>query len=483
MTTVTVPRGGGDATLTRLYPQPDPYLHDPAGWVAGRLGEHLWSKQVQVGESVVANRYTAVPSAHGTGKSFEAARLVAWWLDVHPVGEAFAVTTAPTAPQVETILWREIGRAHRKSGLKGRLTAGAVPTWKIGNEIVAYGRKPADLVSAEDAAAAFQGIHARYVLVVLDEAGGIPGWLWNAVDTLATNDDARVLAIGNPDNPASQFAEVCKPGSGWNVIGISAFDTPGFTGEAAPEDLAVQLISPQWVEERKKRWGESSPLYISKVLGQFPEVSDDTLISPGLIRQAQERDLIGLETGCFGLDIARLGDDETVCYRNRGGVVRLSFAHHKRDTMQTAGRAAEQINGVPMYVDVIGIGAGVFDRLAEQGLPVQPFDAGARAWNPVRFANRRAEAWWALRETFEAGDIDIDPADDDLAAQLSAVKYHLDSRGRVVIESKDDMRRRGVPSPDRADAVVMACLPDPNWHMPVLPKAETLTSDLLGRAM
>src|SRR5688572_28912734 len=141
-----------------------------------------------------------------------------------------------------------MGNAHKKGGLPGRITLDA--KWYIGNELVAYGRKPADYDPA-----AFQGIHARYVLVIIDEAGGVPKSIFDAVDALATNIDARVVAVGNPDDPASHFATICRPGSGWHVETISAFDTPAYTGEKVPEELLPLLVSPEWVEERKLRWG------------------------------------------------------------------------------------------------------------------------------------------------------------------------------------------------------------------------------------
>lgn len=485
MSSATLVPGTTDRVLARLFPQPDPFADDPVGWVDERLREFLWSKQREVARSVVHHRYTAVPSAHDTGKSFSASRLIAWWIGSHPAGSAFAVSTAPTATQVEVILWREIGRAHRKGDLPGRITSGAVPMWKLGDEIVAYGRKPQDLTSPEDAAAAFQGVHAPYVLVVLDEAGGIPKWLWDAVDTLVTNENARVLAIGNPDNPASQFEKVCRPGSGWNVIPISAFDTPAFTGEDVPEDLLQVLVSQTWVDERKRRWGESSSLYTSKVLGRFPEETEDTVIAPSLIAKAQlNSTLPGLELGQYGADIADQGHDRTVIYRNRGGVVRLVSVLPRQTTMKTAGGLKRLILEtkleVPMWVDGIGVGAGVLDRLREQDLPVRGFIASERARNPRKFANRRAEAWWGARTLFEEGLIDLDPADEDLAAQLSGPKWHNDSAGRIVIESKKDMAKRGLPSPDHADAFVMSLLAPPVSGLDL--PADDHTSDLLERS-
>ena len=242
------------------------YVDDPVGFVRDVLHEHLWSKQREIAESVRDNRHTAVRSAHDTGKSFVASRLAAWWLSVHAPGDAFVVTTAPTFAQVRVILWREIIKAHKKGNLPGRTNQ---TEWHINDEIVAYGRKPADY--DEDA---FQGIHARFVLVILDEANGIPKSLWDAVETITTNEACRVLAIGNPDSPLSQFKKVCEPGSNWNVIHVDGLESPNFTDEEVPDTLRELLLSPTWVEERRDDWGEGSPLFESKVRGNFPKVPE-----------------------------------------------------------------------------------------------------------------------------------------------------------------------------------------------------------------
>jgi hypothetical protein len=459
-----------DLLAERFDPQPDPYLTDPAGWIEQH--EFIWSKQRAIAQSVAEHRYTAVPSAHGPGKSWTAARLVAWWLDVHPAGEAFAVTTAPTWPQVKAILWREIRKAKVARGLKGRITLNA--EWYLGGarigaeeeELVAFGRKPADYDQA-----AFQGIHARYVLIVIDEACGVPKLLYDAVDSLATNVHARVLAVGNPDDPASHFEKICRPGSGWNVLPISVFDTPAFTGEEVPEGMLELLPSPEWVEERKKRWGESSPTYISKVLGQFPDIGEDTLISPRYIREAQELDRT-LESkkdrGQYGVDVARYGSNKTVIYRCKAGRLRLEWEGAKTSTTETAGQVSSRVErhkgGVPSVVDADGIGGGVVDILHEQQVAgIVPWHGGAEPIDKTRFANRRAEVYWTFKEEMEAGNIDLDPEDDELAAQLGAIKWKLNSKGKILIESKDDMAKRGVASPDRADAAVLAWAPGYRW--------------------
>jgi hypothetical protein len=453
-----------------LDPQPLPYADDAAGWIRSQ-GSWVWSKQEEVCVSVVENRFTAVRACHGVGKSWIAARIVAWWLATHR--DAFVVTTAPSAHQVKTILWREIKRAHREGGLEGYITDAEVPMWKIDGEIVAFGRKPADYADEEAAAAAFQGIHATNVLIVIDEADGVPGWLGNAVETLVTNEKGRVLAIGNPMDPSSWFAQAQQPGQDYNVIKISAWDAPWNTGEYVPEEVADNLISEMWVEERRRRWGVGSPLWQGRVEAEYPEVTDDNLIHPRWIREAWERDLSGRGTvdGRMGLDIARFGVDETVLYWNRGGWVRLVDKWSKADTMETVGKVRNIYDDrldirdeVPISVDVIGLGAGVYDRMRELRMPAVPFNGSEKANRPDRFRNRRAEQYWSLRELFESGEIDLDPADLDLANELMQIQWSPNSAGQRVVEKKEDIKKRLGRSPDRADAVMMSTFVGSDWQ-------------------
>jgi hypothetical protein len=459
-----LPPGSVQRALDILFPKEAEHANDPKGWVNGRLGEYIWSKQVEIANSVRDNRYTAVPACHGPGKSFIAARIMGWWLDTHPLGSAFAISTAPTAPQIGAILWRELRRLHRKASLRGRLTldnqwymtdAGTRNSPSPDDELIAMGRKPADYDQA-----AFQGIHARYVLAVLDEACGIPKNLYDAVDSIVTGDDCRVLAIGNPDDPGSHFANICAPGSGWNVIPISAFDTPNFTGEQVPDEIRHVLVTPNWVKEREKRWGIGSPLWVSKVEGKFPDVSDETLFPPSMIRRACETELPGIEQGQYGADIARYGTDRSVVYRNRGFQIRKEAEWHKQDTMQSAGRIKTILHKhrqpPKVVVDVIGLGSGVYDRLREQGLPVVPHAGSESARRPSRFKNRRAEVYWTFRELMDDGLVDLDPEDEDLLSQMASIKWDTDSSGRIFIETKEDMRKRGLPSPDHLDAAILS---------------------------
>lgn len=449
-----------DTAADALDPREDPLSLDGPGWAKIRLGAHVWSVQRDIMDSVRDHRYTAVPSCFDSGKSWIASVIAAWWLDTHPIGQAFVVSTAPVHDQIVGILWREIQARFADAtkmgfSLPGRVTQDA--QWKTdGGMLIGFGRKPS--VGNE---VAFAGIHDRFVLVIMDEADGIPQGLYDATDGLLTNADARCLAIGNPWDATGPFAKACAPGSGWNVLPISAYDTPNFTGEVVPDHLPPLLVSPEWVEERKRRWGEGSPRWVSKVLGQFPKVSDDTLIEPAWVQRAAERDLVpDEEDQALSADVARYGADETCVGHRRGGHFRIVATRSKQSTMRTAGMIARIVRGIPsrptIAVDADGIGGGVVDRLVELEVDNVPLHGGHSPTDATEFGNARSEWYWALRRAFEAGEVDIDPQDEDLQAQLVAIKFKLDSRGRIWVETKAEMRKRKLPSPDRADTMAYA---------------------------
>ena len=430
------------------------YLTNPQAWAEDKVHAFLWSKQREIIQSVVFNRRTAVQSSHGPGKSFIAGMLAGWWIDTHPPGEAMVVTTAPTYKQVHGILWEEIRKQHKAGGLPGRVLM--TDQWYIGESLVGEGRKPAD-----HDADGFQGTHRRFVLVILDEACGVPEVLFTGAESITTNEHCRILAIGNPDNPSTPFAAACKPNSGWNVIRISTFDTPNFTGEEIPDDLRELLPSPEWANDRLQKWGVDSPLYKSKVLGEFPESGEDTLIPLGWIIAAQNRDIEPKRGSVskLGVDVARFGSDRSVIYHNHGGRFRLLSDRNGESTTKTAGRAIvawRDTKASDINVDGVGVGAGVVDSLDDDGYPVCDMQAGGGANDSKLFINARAEWYWNLRGMFERGEVDLDPTDEEVAAQLSSLRFKYTRRGQIQIESKEDMRKRGMPSPDRADALMLS---------------------------
>ena len=467
------------AEIRRRY-----YLHHPDGprtWIRERLGESTWSKQDEILRLLVSHRRVAVPSCYASGKSWLAARICVWWIDNHPAGEAFVVTTATTGSQVKAILWRELGRAHARGQLPGRLNqtewwlpvpvldkegnqqrdADGQPVYK--EEIVAFGRKPADMDPT-----AFQGIHARYVLVVIDEAAGVPDPLQDAAEGLVANENSRLLLIGNPEDGTGRFAKACLPGSGYQVVRIPAFATPNFTGEHVPPAVAEQLVSRIWVEEKRKAWGEDNPMWKAKVEAEFPESGEDQLIPVAWIRRAQERELPESGPCELGVDVGGGADKNVVCKRT-GGRARIIRRNTEPDTMKSCGNLISDIRthkATVAKVDYIGIGRGMVDRAREQGQPVIGINVAEspeerreyKHDDEEAYLNMRAEGYWNLREQFRLDAVDLDPYDEDLAAQLVAIKYKRTSKGQIQIESKQEMKRRLKRSPDDADALMLAFL-------------------------
>jgi hypothetical protein len=442
----------------------DRWAQDPSSWVSDRLGQLVWSKQREIMESVRDNRKTVVRSCHGAGKSHVAALTVSWWLDAHPPGEAFVVTSAPTSAQVRAILWRYIRRMHKENALPGRVNQ---VEWLIDEELVAFGRKPAD---ADESA--FQGIHAPYVLCVLDEAGGIPESLWVGAEAITTGPWCRILAIGNPDNSATQFYKVSQPGSGWNAIRISAFDTPNFTGETVPEKVAVSLVSREWAEEKKLEWGDGNALYNSKVLGEFTLDAADTVVRASDVATCRldteavysPADLSPVE---LGVDVGG-GLDETVV-RERRGVLAGREWRIRTDRPEKIAplvlRALRESGATVVKIDSIGVGFGVIGELrnaakrGEHTARVIGVNVSENPRDKKKFANLRAEMWWTVaREMSAQGAWDLSRMEngDVTAAELLVPRWELDTKGRIIIEPKDKIRERIGKSPDHADALLLA---------------------------
>lgn len=428
-------------------------------FITQKLGEHLWTKQREIADAITNHRYVAVHSAHCTGKSWLAARIIAWWIESHPYGEAFALTTAPTYPQVRAILWRELNKAHRKGKLSGDMN---LVDWSINGELVALGRKPSDY--DEDA---FQGIHNKYVLVAIDEACGIAEQLWVASSAIATNEYSKILAIGNPDNPLSHFARICQPYSGWHVIGISVFDSPNLTGEAVPEEVKDNLVSQGWVEERKKEWGEDDPRYVSKVLGEFPEDLEHGVIPYSWVKACQaELPSNGSDRVELGFDVSAGGDDAVI--RERVGMkAGRSWSYREPDTMVLTGKVVKIIKETgasAIKIDKIGIGQGVYDRLREvarqdpelKGCKIIGVCVADASTRPSEFPKLRDEIWWMGRELCETGAWDLSEIDNKVIRQLIAPVWKPDSAGRVQVEKKDDTKKRIGRSTDDADALLLA---------------------------
>ena len=484
------------------------------------LRVELWGKQLEVLRALPQHRRVAVKAGNGLGKGFSAAVAVLWYLHTH--NPAIVLSTAPTFRQVRFVLWRQIHSLYRRApdALQGKLLD---TRWDLGDDRYAMG------ISA-DSADQFQGFHCRNMLIVVDEAEGVSDSIYEAIEAVMTSEGSRLLLIGNPTTLTGAFRRAFhEERSLYHCITISALDSPNVVEGRV---VFPGLTTAQWVAERKKIWGEDNSLYRARVLGEFPEQSDNTLIrlsdveaaanrwqalpppdmktpaalpasvlaEEGVLRQAQDERVLGqaqderslaqvqdeleVETGrelvlagrpssllaqpeaatappgdvVLAVDVARYGSDHSVILRRRGLHVEEIRTFNGMDTMELAGwvaAAIREFQPLQTCIDEIGVGAGVVDRLREQGYGVRGVNVAHAARQKDIFANLRAEGYWRLRELFAAGELTI-PSDQQLIGELAAIQYKYDSQGRILMEPKEESKKRGLPSPDRADALMLS---------------------------
>jgi phage terminase large subunit len=439
-----------------LPPDPDAFVR----FSREVLRERPYDVQERILRSVAVNRQTGVASATGVGKTRGAAVAALTWCYTGPYRTV--VTTAPTGRQVRELMWKEIRKLYRVASESGMPLGGHLPPrapeLRIEEDWGIIGFSSSDEVN-------LQGFHSPGgTLFILDEAVGVKEGHWEAIGSTLTGSHDRMLALGNPTQPSGKFRELFKRKGRANCFHVSAFDTPNLL---AGEVVIPGLVTREWVEDRREEWGETSPMWRSRVLGQFPEEGDNVLVPLSWIDAAQERWRDTVYEGLVptdgvveaGLDVARMGSDKSVMARVLFGPTSTWFHElakkAKADTMEVAGWAVHAMREqqvLRVRVDADGIGAGVYDRLIEQGLPVVEMRGGFRATDPQRFVNARSE--WLRPDA--AVPISL-PPDDALAYQATSLRFRQDSAGRIAIESKDEWRKRtGKSSPDELDAVAYA---------------------------
>lgn len=448
---------------------------DPVEWVKEVTGYELWSKQQEILRSVQQNKQTAVQSCHGSGKSMLASLLAAWWVDTHPYDDTIVITTAPSKNQVHGILWENIRKVHRDAKLPGEVQLS--DNWIINRRTVGQGRKPQDYSNS-----VFQGIHREFVLFILDEACGISPGLWNAAITNTTSRECRILAIGNPDDPSSEFARVCQRDPKWNTIKISLWETPNFTDEVVSEVAKKNLVDDSYLETARTSWGESSPIWASKVDGEFPTVDEFAVCPVDWVLRAFERHQIYMDSPppvvdefsgpprkILGVDVARYGKDKTVIATRIGDIFTDIEGFTMRDNVEVANLVMKRMNKTrdKAVIDLNGIGSGVFDILRSRGYKVEGFNAGAKTKEKdisrkLEFTRVRSAAWWKLREALDPTNDpriafpDVETENQELLNELTTPRWEQVLNGQIQVEGKDDIRKRLDRSTDYADAVIMA---------------------------
>jgi hypothetical protein len=462
------------------------------------LGATLEDYQARVLQDVADNPRVAISAAHDLGKSWLMARVVLWFGACFP--QSKIITTAPTHTQVKSILWSELRTAHKgaKIPLGGQMN---LTEWRLSDDWFAMGITSRNEVTGgegQGTASSFQGWHAPHLLVVFDEATGIPQNIWNMAEGLLTSASTKFVAIGNPTSRASEFFN-CFRTPAWKKTYLSCFDSPnlienGITNERQLEreidllrslnDLEALermrnykvvkpwLLSTSWVLGRALKWGITHPLFVSKVLGRFPEESDNALMPLGIIEEAQRR--VAYPTASdrrtLGVDVARFGSDMTVLTYLHGFNFIAKKVLSKRDTTQVTGEVLAFCNqhGMPnvIVIDETGLGAGVVDQLNEaqrgrvipHGIEIRGVQFGSACEHDEdkrQYTNIKARMFDLLGRDLKSGL--CLPEEDVYLDELPTILYSYDSKGRMAIESKDDYKRRtGRGSPDHADSLALA---------------------------
>ena len=442
------------------------YKNDPVGFVRDILGAagKPYDKQVEILKALAKHDRVSVAACNSSGKDWAAARAIVWWLHTRP--NAKVVVTGPTLRQVRDILWHELRLAVAAAGdaLPGKITE---CKYVIDDNRFA-------IAFSSNSHHNIQGFHSPNLLVVVTEAQGVKQAYMEALKRL---NPAKVLLIGNPLSHEGELYESHHAKSAlYHQITISAFDSPNFRRKRF---RIPGLVTPEDVEHHRRDWGDDSPLYIASVLGQFPDALDDSLTTRNHVDRAiarheeqAEADPEGEERRGLpyrmGVDVARFGADESVvCIRRGYRVERLIPLRRGLDNMQVADEVkawADALEVPAVFVDGTGLGAGVVDRLSQLGVPVIGVDVGGKARRPAQFADLRAEIFWEVARLLREDAAAI-PNDSVLVGQLLALRYDVSSTGRIRLESKSKLRKRGVASPDRADALALAFMEPPSLQI------------------
>lgn len=435
----------------------------PVWFVKTFFGETLVGKQPDIIEALRDFKEVLVPSCHDSGKTFIAARALLWFLMAHP-NDSIVLSTAPTFQQVVELLWREVANAKDKAKfpLGGRLLQAK---YEIAPKWFALGITSDDPVN-------YTGYHASNILLILDEADGVQKPIWDALEGVLTSANAKILAIGNPLDPTSEFAARARnaraPRS--KVIRIAADDVLPLTDTGGNP----YLLQRGWVNDKKEKWGENSALYLGKVLAQWPSQNIDTLIPiPWLLRARARAVPKGIRT--YGVDVARFGANRTVRTLLEGNWLVWSKATEREDTVQTTTRVMNdirQFEPANVQIDETGIGGAVVDQLRKQlrNFPVIGVNNGGKAVDDEHYANRGSEMWWMTRTAFEKDEIGFDMSDvesiDELIADLNRPTYAYNRRGQLIVDKYGLPRgtseygltteERSDASPDRGDSYVLA---------------------------
>lgn len=469
-------------------------VSDPVLFATHVLGAQLWERQVEILRSIQKCRRTAIRSCHGVGKTYTLAVAALWWLARYPDG--IVLTTSSTFRQVKTQLWSEIHRLIAQAKVH-------YPELK-NTELRLRDDSNFALGFSTDRAANFQGYHGKHVLIIADEAPGIESGIWDAIAGTMAGGKVHIVMAGNPTLPAGAFYDAfTRERELWNCIRIEAFDSPNLKGIGLDELLQMDpteggpldqnpvpyLVTKRWIFDQHRAWWHgdegSSPQWVSRVRGQFPDQAQNALVKLRWLERAKEHALLTPAQDkavslVAGVDVGG-GEAETVVYvcevKQHDFKIIAMGAWRCEDTRGEMVRFLAPYRGRlrSVRVDGIGIGYNFGLHLRDERFPVELINVSAacesrpgwREKDPAaRFVNLKAQYYQEMADAFERGEVQ-GLRDDVTIGQLAGILYEVDSHGRIKIESKESARAHGIASPDRAEALMLALCKPPQkyeWH-------------------
>lgn len=449
------------------------YADHPVEFVEDIIGATPDEEQAKILRSVAQNQMTSVRSGHGVGKSTVEAWVVIWFMVTRPFPKI--PCTAPTQHQLFDILWAEVSKWLRHN----KALADEIVWTKEKVYMKGYPEEWFAVARTASKPDALQGFHADDVLYIIDEASGVDDSIFEPVLGALSTPGAKLLMCGNPTQLSGFFYESHNK----NRASYAAFHIDGRKSSRVSQDFVQTII---------RMYGEDSDVFRVRVAGDFPLQEDDIFIPLPLVENSimteysPRKKPDSIHIGC---DVARFGDDRTVIGYKIDEKAEFYKKRQGQDTMKTADDIVllgemlvqryrltpDKDDPIPIKVDDGGVGGGVVDRLRQMKR-----NAPEKLWwleiYPVIFGQRIKHKHYhdsttymmsVVKKLLQPYDEDghrkpvelILPDDDDLVAQLSGRKYGLTETSKIKVESKDAMKKRGRPSPDEADCVLLLCLP------------------------
>ncbi len=427
------------------------YIRYPVLFVRQVLNAEPDDWQAEALQALADYPRVAIRSGHGVGKTALESWALLWFLFTRPFPKI--PCTAPTRQQLYDILWAEAAKwLERAPALK--------PYFEWQKTRIVQRQNPERWFATartSNKPENLAGFHEEHLLFIVDEASGVADSIFETIEGALTTADAKLLMCGNPTKNSGEFHDAFfKNRALYWVRKVACSDS--------------KRVDPEYRERLVRKYGENSDIVRVRADGEFPKAEPDTFIPLELVEAATMREVEPDGPLEIGVDVARFGDDETVLAARVGLKLVHLEAHTKQDTMVTTGQGIALAKnlmrgyGKPscvIKVDDDGVGGAVTDRLREvvrqEGLHIEVIDChnGGIPEDKEHYEDWGTESWAHLRDLLNTGEVEL-INDEDLVGQLTTRKYTITSKGKIKLESKKEMKKRGLRSPDRADAVVLA---------------------------